>query len=201
MTSPVTRAHFMNGRSGRAPSVVHAPEDAAVHRLEAVAHVGQGAGDDDRHGVVEEGALHLLLDLDRLDQPVGGDRGIAAVDRRRRTSSVGMLVVSHVDPRWWVGSECGCVDSDVEEAHVLGVGLDEVLAGLDVVAHERGDRPRRRWRPARRRPAAGCGWPRPWWWPRARRQSISPRPFRRANSFLWLGFSARKAFLAASSLR
>src|ERR1700712_1648878 len=29
--------------------------------------------------------------------------------------------------------------SDVEEAHVLGVGLDEVLARLDVVAHQLGE--------------------------------------------------------------
>jgi hypothetical protein len=32
-------------------------------------------------------------------------------------------------------------------------------------------------------------------------QSISPRPFRRANSFLWLGCSARNCALAASSFR
>ena len=40
-------------------------EDAPVDRLEAVAHVGQRARDDDAHGVVHERRLHLLLDRDR----------------------------------------------------------------------------------------------------------------------------------------
>ena len=51
---------------GAIPRVEHAPENAAMHRLEAIAHVGQRAADDDRHRVVQEGALHLLLDLDHL---------------------------------------------------------------------------------------------------------------------------------------
>ena len=44
--------------------LLHAVEDAAVDGLEAVADVGQGAADDDRHGVVEIGAAHLLFDVD-----------------------------------------------------------------------------------------------------------------------------------------
>ena len=50
------------------PEVVHQVlrvEDPAVDRLEAVAHVGQRARDDDAHGVVHERRLHLLLDRDR----------------------------------------------------------------------------------------------------------------------------------------
>ena len=35
---------------------------------------GSARGRDDRHGVVEEGALHLLLDLDRLDRRPGRRR-------------------------------------------------------------------------------------------------------------------------------
>ena len=50
---------------GRVAGLVHGEEDAAVHRLQAVAHVGQRAGDDHAHGVIEVGALHLLLDRDR----------------------------------------------------------------------------------------------------------------------------------------
>ncbi len=38
-----------------------------MHRLETVAHVGQRPADDDRHGVVEKGLLHLGLNLDGLD--------------------------------------------------------------------------------------------------------------------------------------
>ena len=39
--------------------LVHGVEDSAVDRLETVAHVGEGAGHDDRHRVLEEGLLHL----------------------------------------------------------------------------------------------------------------------------------------------
>ena len=41
---------------------VHGEHDLPVDRLETVADVGQGAPDDDAHGVVDVGALHLLLD-------------------------------------------------------------------------------------------------------------------------------------------
>ncbi len=46
---------------------MHAVEHAPVHRLQPVAHVRQGARDDDRHRVVEEARAHLLLELARLD--------------------------------------------------------------------------------------------------------------------------------------
>ena len=55
------------GAVGPEALLLHVPDDPPVHRLEAVAHVRQGAGHDDGHGVVQEGPLHLLLDLDRLD--------------------------------------------------------------------------------------------------------------------------------------
>ena len=45
--------------------LLHAVEDAAVDGLEAVADVGQGAADDDRHGVVEIRAAHLLFNVNR----------------------------------------------------------------------------------------------------------------------------------------
>ncbi len=69
------------GPVGPGPHVVHAPEDAAVHRLQAVARVGQGPRHDDRHGVVEEGPLHLLLDLDGLDAAEVDGRAVAVVGR------------------------------------------------------------------------------------------------------------------------
>ena len=58
--------------------LVHRVEDAAMHRLQAVAHVGQRAAHDHAHRVVEVGAFHLLLDGD------GGRQGRAAVGRLRR---------------------------------------------------------------------------------------------------------------------
>ena len=42
----------------------HGEEDAAVHRLEAVAHVGQGPADDDGKGVFEIRFAYLILDVD-----------------------------------------------------------------------------------------------------------------------------------------
>ena len=53
--------------------LVHRVEDAPVHRLEAVAHVGQRPRHDHAHGVIEIGALHLLDDGDRaLRGPLSG---------------------------------------------------------------------------------------------------------------------------------
>ena len=61
---------------GQEPLVVHGVQDPAMDRLQAVTNVGERPRHDDRHGVFEEGALHLLLDLDGLDEPgddiVGG---------------------------------------------------------------------------------------------------------------------------------
>ena len=52
--------------------LVHRIEDAAVHRLEAVARIGQRARHDHAHGVVEIGPLHLLDDGDGAH--IGGAR-------------------------------------------------------------------------------------------------------------------------------
>ena len=59
---------------GPVPAVVHRLQDADVHRLEAVPHIGQGAADDDRHRVVDVAALHLDLDVNRLGPVVPARR-------------------------------------------------------------------------------------------------------------------------------
>ena len=61
--------------AGKQREVVHRVEDAALGGLEAVARVGQGAGDDDGHRVVEEGLGHLLGHVDGLDFLVGIGHG------------------------------------------------------------------------------------------------------------------------------
>jgi hypothetical protein len=43
---------------------VHAVEDAALDRLQAVAGVREGPGVDDRVGVLEEAGPHLVADVD-----------------------------------------------------------------------------------------------------------------------------------------
>jgi hypothetical protein len=55
---------------GPHPRLVHRPQDPAVDRLQAVSDLRQRAPDDDRHRVVEVGALDLLLELHGLD-PAG----------------------------------------------------------------------------------------------------------------------------------
>ena len=44
--------------------IVHGVQDATVDGFEAIAHIGQGPGDDDAHGIVQVRALHLLIDVD-----------------------------------------------------------------------------------------------------------------------------------------
>ena len=50
---------------GRVALLVHRVEDAPMHRLQAVARVGQRARHDHAHGVIEIAALHLLGDRNR----------------------------------------------------------------------------------------------------------------------------------------
>src|SRR5207253_4612671 len=50
------------GAARRAGSM-HGVEDAALHRLEPVTHVGQSPADDDGHRVLHVGGLHLLLEV------------------------------------------------------------------------------------------------------------------------------------------
>ncbi len=53
------------GARGGESQLVHAEENSAVHGLQAVAHVGQGAPDDYAHGVIEVRLLHFRFDIDR----------------------------------------------------------------------------------------------------------------------------------------
>ena len=55
---------FLVGRVGADAHVVHGIQDAALHGLQAVACIRQGARDDDGHGVVEIRLLHLVIDID-----------------------------------------------------------------------------------------------------------------------------------------
>ena len=48
-------------------ALVHREQDAAVHRLQAVADVGQRAPDDDAHGVIEIRPAHLVFEIDGED--------------------------------------------------------------------------------------------------------------------------------------
>ncbi len=56
---------FAVGPRGSQAQFVHAVKNAAMHRLQAVAHVRQRAPDDHGHRVVEIGLLHLGFDIHR----------------------------------------------------------------------------------------------------------------------------------------
>jgi hypothetical protein len=48
-------------------ALLHAEQDPAVDRFQAVAHVGQGAPDDDAHRIVEIRLAHLVFEVDVQD--------------------------------------------------------------------------------------------------------------------------------------
>src|SRR5690606_23002224 len=58
-----TRA-FLIRAVGTDAHVVHRKQDAAVDGLQSVARIGQRAGHDHAHGVIEIAAAHLLIDID-----------------------------------------------------------------------------------------------------------------------------------------
>ena len=72
------------GAIGRVPLLAHREQDAPVHGLQAVAHIGQGPAHDHAHGVVEIRALQLVFDRDRGDAPFArGRRGGVFVGQGR----------------------------------------------------------------------------------------------------------------------
>ncbi len=46
------------------PQFVHSVKDPPLHRLEAVADIGQGPRHDDTHRIVQEGILHRFRQID-----------------------------------------------------------------------------------------------------------------------------------------
>ena len=54
---------FAVGMAGVVAALMHGVQNAAVDGFQAVAHVGQSAGHDDRHGVVQKCGLDLLFDI------------------------------------------------------------------------------------------------------------------------------------------
>ena len=77
--------------------LVHRVQHAPVHRLQAIAHVGQRAADDHAHRVVEVRPPHLLLEADRQrflgELGHGNSRAEPGKRRRGRASCVpGILV-------------------------------------------------------------------------------------------------------------
>ncbi len=77
----------------REVQIVHGHQDAPLRGLEAVAHIGQSAADNDAHRIGEVAVLQLVLDgqLDRAaEQGIGSGRALT------RLGGLGGLVVGHV---------------------------------------------------------------------------------------------------------
>ena len=88
------------------PHLLHGVENAAMHRFQSVANIGQRAPDDDRHRVVEIRPPHLFFDIDGYN-----------VQRARVSSLAG---------RWRVNGSSGFCGSSGMEKGAPGFGL---LAG------------------------------------------------------------------------
>ena len=67
MTSPTMRAHFLKPALGSSRSIAHGVEDAAVHRLQPVAHVRQRPVHDGRQRIGEIALLQRGLEVDGLN--------------------------------------------------------------------------------------------------------------------------------------
>ena len=72
------------GASRSQAHLLHGVKNAAMHRLQSVAHVGQRAADNHRQGIVEIRPLHLLFNVDGLYVEGARTRGRLTVASGRR---------------------------------------------------------------------------------------------------------------------
>ena len=79
--------------------LVHGVKNAAMDGLEAVAGIGKRAPDDDRHGVVEIRAAHLVFNIDGDEIGCAGAGGTAGTVRAVAVGAgkgkLGVLIVCH----------------------------------------------------------------------------------------------------------
>ena len=126
---------------GEDAALVHRVEDAAMDRLQAVAHVGQGAGRDDRHRVFDEALAHLMAELGELQGPavfvhlagVGAATGVAEL-LLELAVVVGVILVVALDVD--VGAlvlGTGAVEQTAQVVRQVGGVLAVVL--VDIVCH------------------------------------------------------------------
>ena len=77
----------------------HRVEDAALHRLEAVAHVGQRARRDDRQRVVEVARLRRFVQRDVLRRAAAAAKTLACRGRSAAPPSFGSGSIESNSPR------------------------------------------------------------------------------------------------------
>ena len=77
LAAPAIRGEYLKINSEMQEALAeHRVEHAALHRLQAIAGVGQGARDDDRHRVFDVGRLHDVGDVGGGELFVGGVHGL-----------------------------------------------------------------------------------------------------------------------------
>jgi hypothetical protein len=81
------------GPSGSQPHLLQGVKNAAMHRLQSVADIGQRAPDNDRQRIVEVRLAHLFFDIDGLN--VERARTLSVAARRRCQWKLGILIVGH----------------------------------------------------------------------------------------------------------
>ena len=137
----------------QAQVVPHVEDDAALHRLEAVAHVGQGARGDDGQGVVEVAALGLVVE-GMATSPTA--RGVSRRRPHRTTSR------REMQPWVGLGSEPGAPNSFSWSAKVLAFWPRNLPRGSGGVRERPRTTPQRPGQPPGR--ASGYGTLPICWW-------------------------------------
>ena len=125
-------------------ALVHCVQDATVHRLQAIAHVRQGARRDDRHRVLDERLLHLAAKLRNLKLAavdVLAGRG-TTVDFAKTLLELGVVIllfvlgVGVIGIRVAVLTLLGAGEQALQIVGHAGVaGLVHTLVSVDIVCH------------------------------------------------------------------
>ena len=96
------------GAVGLQAHLVHAVQNAAMHRLQAVANVGQRAAHDHAHGVIEIRPPHLVFDIDgdliAVAAAPAAQRHLGILRRRRWTLRRIFLIGQAVSFGWVVST-------------------------------------------------------------------------------------------------
>ena len=165
---------------------MHRPEDAALHRLQAVAHVGQRAADDDAHRVLEERGLDLLGERARRDVGVGASSVSCVVLLLRRAigppvcTTSGLVLTRRGSGRLWRSAGSSCRRASTSSP----IRIDSTSSAI--AASSTSSCTRLRVAGSMHVSRSSCG-------------SISPRPLNRANCELAVRVLPRRARSRAAS--
>ena len=125
--------------------LAHRVQDAALHGLEAVAHVGERARRDDGHGIGEVALPHLVFDGDRGHPRVVWVHGffLRSMGRADKARAAGR------GAQWWGSpSPRGRIAAGIAADELGAVRIALLEQGADQEADDARRRSRRRWRSA-----------------------------------------------------